>query len=71
MSGLDSLIKKAYKKQSYTYQQLREFAACADPITGPEYFLRNFFYIQHPTRGKLQFDPFPYQEDLIHLASTC
>ena len=67
MSGLDSLIKKAYKKQSYTYQQLREFAACADPITGPEYFLRNFFYIQHPTRGKLQFDPFPYQEDLIHV----
>ena len=65
MSGLDTLIKKAYKKQSYTDQQIREFAKCADPVTGPEYFLRNFFYIQHPTKGKLKFDPFPYQEDLI------
>jgi len=67
MSGLEILVKKAYKKQSYTDQQLREFVACADPVTGPEYFLRNFFYIQHPTRGKLKFDPFSYQVDLIQV----
>jgi hypothetical protein len=60
------LVKKAHKKQSYTDKQIAEFAACADPITGPEYFMRNFFYIQHPTRGKIQYVPFDYQVDLIH-----
>lgn len=67
MSGIENaLIKKAYKKHSYTDKQIAEFAACADPVTGPEYFMRNFFYIQHPTRGKIQYVPFGYQEDLIH-----
>lgn len=60
------LVKKAHKKQSYTDIQIAEFAACADPITGPEYFMRNFFYIQHPTRGKIKYVPFDYQVDLIH-----
>lgn len=66
MSGLEGvLVKKAHKKQSYTEKQILEFAKCADPVTGPEYFMRNFFYIQHPTKGKLQYEPYPYQVDLI------
>jgi hypothetical protein len=60
------LIKKAHKKHTYTDQQIAEFAACMDPVTGPEYFMRNFFYIQHPTRGKIKYIPFDYQVDLIH-----
>lgn len=60
------LIKKAHKKHTYTDNQIAEFVACSDPITGPEYFMRNFFYIQHPTKGKLKYDPFSYQVDLIH-----
>lgn len=67
MSSIENaLIKKAHKKQTYTDKQLADFVACADPVTGPEYFMRNFFYIQHPTRGKIQYVPFDYQEDLIH-----
>ncbi len=60
------LVKKAHKKHTYTDKQIAEFAACMDPVTGPEYFMRNFFYIQHPTRGKIQYVPFDYQVDLIY-----
>ena len=60
-----SLAKTPYKKQIYTEQQLIEFAACADPVTGPEYFMDHFFYIQHPVRGKMQYHPYEYQERLI------
>jgi len=59
------LVKSPYKKQEFTDDQLQEFVKCADPETGPEYFLRNFFYIQHPIQGKMQYDPWEFQERLI------
>ena len=59
------LIKSPHKQENYTEQQLMEFAACADPDTGPKYFLENFFYIQHPTKGKMLYSPFEYQSRLI------
>lgn len=61
----NKLVKKPYLKMSYTEAQLAEFVKCADPVTGPEYFLRNFFYIQHATRGRLQYIPYEYQVGLI------
>ena len=60
-----SLIKAPYRQMAYTDQQLREFAACADPVTGPMYFLDNFFFIQHPVRGRMLYHPFDYQRRLI------
>jgi hypothetical protein len=60
-----TLVKSPYKKQYWTDQQLEEFMKCADPVTGPQYFLDNFFYIQHPTRGKMLYHPFDYQKRLI------
>jgi hypothetical protein len=42
-----------------------EFARCADPVTGPEYFMSNYFYIQHPVKGKMLYHPFEYQQRLI------
>jgi len=59
------LVKAPYTSIEYTDQQIREFAACADPVTGPMYFLDNFFYIQHPTRGRMLYHPFEYQKRLI------
>lgn len=59
------LVKAAHKKETYTEQQIREFAKCADPITGPHYFLSNYFYIQHPTRGRMLYKPFAYQDRLV------
>jgi hypothetical protein len=49
----------------YTDEQIQEFAFCADPDDGPMYFLDNFFYIQHPTRGRMVYHPFEYQRRLI------
>ena len=71
MSGLEGvLVKKAHKKQSFTDKQLGEFVASADLVTGPEFFMRNFFYIQHPLKGKLLYEPYPYQVDLIQVYHT-
>ena len=61
-----ALVKSPHRKEIYTEQELIEFAACADPVTGPLYFMDNFFYIQHPTRGKMLYHPFEYQTRLIH-----
>ena len=59
------LIKKPNSVESYTEQQIREIARCADPATGPQYFLDNYFYIQHPTRGRMLYKPFEYQKRLV------
>lgn len=59
------LIKKANKKERFTEKQIEELRMCMDPETGPFFFVKNFFYIQHPVKGKLLFDPFEYQVRLI------
>jgi len=60
------LVKPANRKESYTEQQILEFARCADPITGPEYFMDNYFHIQHPVKGRLLYHAFEYQKKLIN-----
>ena len=60
-----TLVKAPYRRQHWTDQQLSEFMACANPDTGPQYFMDNFFYIQHPVRGKMLYHPFDYQKRLI------
>jgi len=61
------LVKTPHKTEFYSHQHVEEFMKCADPITGPNYFMTNFFYIQHPTKGRLKYAPFPYQ---VHLAQS-
>ena len=69
--GTDSvLVKKPHTKEAFTEEQLREFANCANPVTGPAYFLNHYFYIQHPTRGRMLYIPFDYQKRLIHTYHT-
>lgn len=65
MSIETALVKSPHRRETYTDEQLDEFMKCADPVTGPEYFMDHFFYIQHPTRGKLLYHPFDYQKRLI------
>ena len=52
------LIKKPYRKLAYTAEQIKEFKKCAHPKTGPLYFLKHYFYVQHPTKGKILYNPF-------------
>lgn len=60
----NSLIKTPHKSVLYSTEQINEFLKCADPITGPAYFMQHYFFIQHPTKGRLQYAPFPYQIEL-------
>ena len=59
------LVKQANRRQTFTHDEIKEFAACADPVTGPGYFLENYFYIQHPVKGRLLYKPFDFQNELI------
>jgi hypothetical protein len=60
-----AIVKTPYQRMSYTEYQILEIAKCADPVTGARYFMSNYFYIQHPTKGSMQYIPFEYQERLI------
>ena len=40
-----------------------EYIKCA---TDPVYFMKKYCLIQHPTKGKIPFALFPYQEELTH-----
>jgi hypothetical protein len=59
------LTKKAHVKETFTEQHLLDLAACSDPNTGYHYFCKNYFYIQHPVKGKMLFEPFEYQTRLL------
>jgi hypothetical protein len=60
-----SLVKTPYQKTAFTTEQLQDFVKCCDPNTGYLYFMDNFFYIQHPTKGSMLYHPWPYQQKLI------
>jgi len=59
------LIKKANRKETFTEEQVEDLLACMDPDKGYLHFSRKFAYIQHPTKGKLLFDPYEYQLGLM------
>jgi len=67
MSGTASLVKTPYVKTKFaTQKELDDFIMCCDPVTGYLYFMDNFFYIQHPTKGSMVYHPWDYQKRLIH-----
>lgn len=59
------LTKKAHSKEKFTEQQVEDLLMCADPTDGYLYFAKNFFFIQHPVKGKLLFEPYEYQINLL------
>jgi hypothetical protein len=66
LSNAPSLVKNPYTKTVFkTDKELQDFIKCCDPETGYLYFMDNFFYIQHPTKGSMLYHPWPYQERLI------
>ena len=60
-----SLVKQGYSKTEYDADQLKDFQACCDPVTGPMYFIKEHMMIQHPVKGAMKMDPYDYQEDLV------
>ena len=73
------LVKKPHAKLAYTGEEMMQLQKCAGighnggpglgvngtHVDGPMYFMENFFFIQHPIRGRIAFRPFDYQVDLI------
>ena len=65
-SNGSSLVKNPYTKTVFkTDKELQDFIKCCDPDTGYLYFMDNFFMIQHPTKGSMNYHPWKYQERLI------
>lgn len=56
----------AEQKQQVDYKMLlaREYKRCCED---PAYFMRKYVYIQHPMRGRILFDLYPFQEKVLHL----
>jgi hypothetical protein len=65
MAKETNIVKTPYLKAEYTEDQILEIARCANPVTGAQYFMENYFMIQHPTKGSIQYIPFNYQRKLI------
>jgi len=59
------LTKKAHTKEKFTEEQIHQLLMCSDQDKGYIFFAKNFFYIQHPVKGKLLFDPYNYQLGLL------
>lgn len=60
---MSDFIKAPYKKENYTEDQIAEIVKSA---TDPIYFIREYMWIQHPTKGRVKFELYDYQVDLIH-----
>jgi hypothetical protein len=65
VNKFDTLIKKPHTTQKWSEQDIEDLMKCQDHATGPHYFLDNFFYIQHPVKGKMKYVAFEYQRRLI------
>ena len=42
----------------------QEYIKCAK---NPAYFMKKYCYIQHPTRGRILFNLYPFQDKILHL----
>ena len=67
MSGTPVLVKQAYKKENYTENQITEIVKSA---TDPVYFIQEYMWVQHPTRGRVRFHLYDYQVELINCYHT-
>ncbi len=55
-------VKNPNAKSAYSLDDIQDLVRC---IEDPMFFLRNFMKIQHPLKGALPFEPYPFQERII------
>ncbi len=56
------MIRSARQQIAYTPEMIEELRKCKND---PDYFITNYVYLKHPTRGAMLFRPFEYQKRLI------
>lgn len=59
------IVKKPYRKMAMSTKDIEEFAQCADPDNGYMYFLKNFYWIQHPVQGRILYEPYDFQVRML------
>jgi len=59
----DDYIKKPLQEHEYTLEEVRELKKCSEDIW---YFFK-YIKIVHPDKGRLSFDPYLYQKEMINL----
>ena len=58
------MTESSIQKKDYRTLLMEEYKrCCADPA----YFMRKYVYIQHPMRGRILFNLYPFQEKVLHL----
>lgn len=57
------LTKRAHSKICYTKKQVDELKKCMDSVTGPDYFMTHFYYIQARNGNEL-YKPYKFQNRL-------
>ncbi len=58
----NNLVKSPFKVEKFTDNQVRELVLCAqDPV----YFIDTYCWVQHPIRGKVRFELYEYQRELL------
>lgn len=55
-------LKRSNTPVEYTREQMLELLRCAND---PAYFIKTYVYIKHAKRGKIKFDMYDYQEDMV------
>ena len=58
------LTKSPHRREKYTEEQLLELARCAND---PKYFMRKHCFIQHPVQGRLRFNLYDFQDELVDI----
>lgn len=55
-------VKKAHLQDSFTAEQISELQRCSTDFM---YFACNYVYVQHPVKGRVLFEPYPYQVEML------
>lgn len=65
MADDNEYVRKPHIKIDLTPDQVKEYIKCCDPVNGYKYFMEHYFFIQHPTKGQMLYDPYEFQVRLI------
>lgn len=58
----DNYVKKPHQEIEYTQEQIQELAKCANNI----FHFCKYVKIVHPDKGRVRFDPYDFQEEIIN-----
>lgn len=61
-NGDIEIIKKPHQKELWTQTQILEVARC---IKNPIYFIKKYLKVQHPLKGSIPLELYPYQETIV------